>query len=262
MRPSSKVRLSVQALEGREVPACIVALAGTETLNITGNNANDTIVVNDNGAGTIWGTATGVAGVFTYTGIKNINISTNGGLDRVTYNLTRDLQPDQQRVIDVNLGRGDDTFTANLFNSVANGVGSDLLKNSMLAINVAAGSGNDRLTLNAQHDVDIQSGASLKTSFDGNEGADLILGYYRGENDGSVAFDFDGGIGSDTVRGNLREDAGSVGASAGTVLGGDGNDKLALWMFTMTPPTTAIIDGGLGVDSAINTANVTVVNVP
>jgi hypothetical protein len=261
MRKIHRTRLSIDPLEGREMPACIVTLVGTDTINITGNNASDVVVVNDNGAGTIWGTATG-AGAFMFTGIQNINISTNGGHDRVTYNLVRNLLPEQQRVIDVDLSRGDDTFTANLFNPARNGVGSDLLKNSMLSINAAAGHGNDRMVVNAQRDVDIASGAGLRVNLDGNEGGDLILGYYRGENDGRVSFDFDGGIGGDTVRGFVREDAGSVGASEGTVFGGDGNDKLALWMATVSPPAIALIDGGLGVDSAVHTANVTVVNVP
>src|SRR5687767_3755271 len=84
----STTRLSVQPLEGREVPACIVGLGGPDTLVITGNAASDAVVINDNGAGTIWGTATGAA-PFVFSGIKNIHVATGDGSDRVVYNLVR-----------------------------------------------------------------------------------------------------------------------------------------------------------------------------
>jgi hypothetical protein len=258
----NRTRLNVMPLEGREVPACLVALGGPDTLVVTGDGANDTVVLNDNGAGTIFGTATGV-GAFSFSGIKTIGVNTEGGNDRVVYNLIRNMLPNQQRILTVGLGNtGNDLFTANLFNP-RTGVGSDLMVGSSLIIGVQAGAGDDRLAINAQHDVDVAAGARLKMILMGQDGNDIITGYYHGENDGAVSIrDFDGGAGDDIVRGYLKEDVGSTGANAGIVHGGDGADHLALFLLTQSPPIEGLLDGGAGTDSAVHTANVTVINVP
>ena len=262
MRHTNRTRLSVNPLEGREVPACIVALGGPDTLVITGDAAGDAVVINDNGAGTVWGTATG-AGAFSFNGIKTIQVNTEDGDDRVVYNLVRDMLPNQQRLVTVGLGNmGNDSFTANLFNP-ATGEGSDLMAASSLIIGVQGGAGDDDLTINAHHDVDVAAGARLKMVLMGQAGNDLIRGYYRGENDGSVSIrDFDGGAGNDIVRGLLQEDVGSTGVNAGTVHGGDGDDQLALMLITQNPPLLGLLDGGLGNDTGVSTANVTEINVP
>jgi hypothetical protein len=71
--------------------------------------------------------------------------------------------------------------------------------------------------------VDVAAGARLKMVLMGRDGNDVVRGYYCGENDGSVSIrDFHGGPGADIVRGQLVEDAGSTGANAGIVHGGDG----------------------------------------
>src|SRR5262249_22468735 len=123
---TNKTRLGVERLDEREVPACIVAHPTPDTVVITGDGANDTVLIRDNGFGGISGGATG-AGAFSFAGIKKIQVSTNGGSDRVSYTLFRDLQPGQSRDVFVSLGsspRGtQDTFVANLYNPVT-GVGS------------------------------------------------------------------------------------------------------------------------------------------
>jgi hypothetical protein len=262
MRTSNRTRLSVQALEHREVPACLITQPTPDTVVITGNAASDAVLINDNGAGTITGFATG-AGAFSFAGIKNIQVNTEDGSDRVVYNLTRNMLPNQQRVVTVGLGNtGNDSFTANLFNP-ATGVGSDLLAGSSLVIGVQAGAGDDQLTINAQHDVDVAAGARLKMILMGQDGNDVIRGYYHGENDGAVSIrDFDGGAGRDIVRGLLQEDVGSTGVNAGIVHGGDGDDQLALFLLTQSPPIQGLLDGGAGTDTGIHTANVTMINVP
>ena len=258
MRTSNRTRLSVHPLEGREVPACVVALGGPDTLVVIGDGAADAVVLNDNGAGTITGFATG-AGAFTFNGIKNIQVNTEGGNDRVVYNLIRNMLPNQQRVLTVGLGNtGNDSFTANLHN--AYGVGSDILAGSSLIIGVQAGAGDDRLAINAHHDVDVAAGARLKMVLMGQDGNDIITGYYRGENDGSTSIrDFDGGRGDDIVRGLLQEDVGSTGVNAGIVHGGDGNDQLALFLLTQNPPIQGLLDTGPGVDTAVASPNVVII---
>lgn len=262
MRKMNRTRLNVLPLEGREVPACVVALGGPDTLVVTGDGANDTVILNDNGAGTIYGSATGV-GAFSVSGIKTIQVNTEGGNDRVVYNLVRNMLPNQQRVLTVGLGNtGNDVFTANLFNP-RTGVGSDLMAGSALIMGVLGGAGDDRLTIYADHDVDVAAGAKLKMVLFGQDGDDIIRGYYHGENDGAVSIrDFDGGAGDDIIRGYLKEDVGSTGANAGIVHGGDGADQLALILITQNPPIEGLLDGGAGQDSALHTANVNVINVP
>jgi hypothetical protein len=262
MRRSNTARLSVRPLEGRETPACIVGLGGPDTLVITGNGASDAVLIRDNGAGGITGSATGW-GAFSFSGIKSIQVNTEGGDDRVVYNLFRNMLPGQERVVNVGLGNtGNDSFTANLFNP-ATGVGSDLMTGSSLIIGVQAGAGADRLAINAQRDVDVAAGARLKMVLMGQDGNDLITGYYCGENDGSVSIrEFDGGRGDDIVRGYLKEDAGSTGVNAGIVHGGDGRDQLALFLLTQNVPIQGLLDGSTDFDTGIATPNVTVLNVP
>lgn len=259
---TNKTRLGVERLDERDVPASIVGLGGPDTLVITGNGANDTVVINDNGAGDIQGFATGW-GAFSFVGIKNIQVNTEGGNDRVVYNLIRNMLPSQERVVSVGLGNtGNDSFTANLYNP-RTGVGSDLMAGSSLIIGVQGGAGADKLAINSQRDVDVAVGARLKMVLMGQDGNDIITGYYRGENDGSVSIrEFDGGAGNDIVRGYLNEDVGSTGVSAGQVHGGDGDDRLALFLLTQNPPLLGFLDGGAGVDTEVHTPNVFVVNVP
>jgi hypothetical protein len=127
------------------------------------------------------------------------------------------MLPSQEQVVNVGLGT-ETTCPANLFNP-RTGVGSDLMAGSSLIIGVQGGAGADRLAINAQRDVDVAAGARLKMVLMGQDGNDIITGYYRGENDGSVSIrEFDGGAGNDIVRGYLKEDLGSTGFSAGQVL--------------------------------------------
>lgn len=260
MRTKS-TRLSLERMDERDVPACIVGLGAPDTLVVTGNAASDTVIINDNGAGVITGSATGW-GAFTFSGIKQIQVNTWAGNDHVVYNLTRNLGATQQRTVSVQLGAGNDAFTANLFNP-RNGVGSDLLEASRLTISAAGGEGNDSLRVNALHDVDVTISAALNVNLLGESGHDAISADYHGQNNGLVALrGLNGGTGNDSIHGSIQEDVGSVGASIGLAQGGDGDDRIGLFMATQHPPLLALLDGGAGTDMAGHTANVTVVNVP
>jgi hypothetical protein len=260
MRRPSQSRLSVQPLEGREVPACIVSHPLPDTLVITGNGANDTVVLRDNGAGVVTGAATGWGG-FGFAGIRHIIVNTGAGHDQVYYNLMGNLLPGQDRDLDVNLGVGNDRFAANLYHPVT-GVGSDLLVGSSMDVHAHGGDGRDVMAFNASRDTDVRVGATLKASLFGDAGPDLITGYYWGENDGTVSMLLDGGTGDDVLRGYMREDLGSTGKISGVVRGGEGKDALSLFMYTQGPPSTAILDGGAGFDTGSATPNVTKINIP
>ncbi|HKB01731.1 MAG TPA: hypothetical protein VKD90_05905 [Gemmataceae bacterium] len=264
MRRTSKTRLSVTALEGREVPACIVSHPTPDTVVITGNDKPDTVIIRDNGIGGVSGMATGW-GAFSFSGIKHIKVATNGGGDRVAYNLIRDLQPEQMRSVQVDLGSSPrgvaDQFVANLYNP-ATGVGSDLKAGSSLSINVAGGDGRDVIFVNAFKDTDVAPGAKLNLGLFGQAGDDIIMVHYWGENDGSVSVVADGGAGRDLERVRLHESPGSTGQLAGVVRGSDGNDNLGLFMLTANVPSQALLDGGAGTDTPFATPNVTQINFP
>jgi hypothetical protein len=247
------------------VPAAIVSLAAPDTLSIVGNAANDTVILRDNGIGGISGFATGHGG-FSFTGIRNIRVSTGGGNDNVSYTLLGNLQIGQQRNLSVDLGPssfflGSDHFTANLYNPVT-GIGSDLRPGSSLNINAFGGDGRDVMVVNAARDTDVAIGAQLNLNLFGGAGHDSIQAYWYGENDGAVRLWADGGSGNDLVRGRLQEAFGSTGALSGVVHGRDGNDNLSLFLLTPKPPVLGLLDGGAGFDVGVSTANVTKVNVP
>jgi Ca2+-binding RTX toxin-like protein len=261
MRPTNQTRLNVQSLESREVPACIVTQPTPGTLSIVGDGASDLVVLRDDGAGGISGFATG-AGAFSFTGIRNIRIATGAGNDRVDYNLIRNLQPNQVRNLSVSLGSGNDWFSANLHNGFT-AVGSDLLANSQMSISAFGGDGADSMHINANRDVDVAAGASLKMTMFGDAGNDLMTVYYRGENDGSVTIPaLDGGTGDDAIRGVYQADLGSIGSALGIVRGRDGNDSLSLLMFGPNVSPLSLLDGGAGIDTGLHTANVAMINVP
>src|SRR5262249_41072126 len=262
---TNKTRLGVERLDEREVPACIVAHPTPDPVVITGDGANDTVLIRDNGFGGISGGATG-AGAFSFAGIKKIQVSTNGGSDRVSYTLFRDLQPGQSRDVFVSLGsspRGtQDTFVANLYNPVT-GVGSDLKAGSTLAITALGGDGRDVMFVNAFKDTDVALGAKLKVNLFGKGGNDIIMTNYLGENDGTVSFLTDGGTGNDLMRSRFTEAPGSTGVLDAVVKGGDGQDNLGLFIFSAKAPAQALLDGGAGIELAcFHTPNVTAINCP
>jgi hypothetical protein len=265
MRRGNPVRLSVTPLEGRAVPAVLVALPAPDTLVLIGDNGNDSVLLRDNGAGVIVGYATG-AGAFTFSGIKNIRVATNGGNDLVAYALAGNLLAGQVRSLSVDLGPspwwgGYDQFVANLYNPFT-GVGSDLLAGSSLTITVLGGDGSDLIAVNGFVDTDVAAGAKLSVNLAGGSGDDTIRTSWYGENDGEVSLYADGGSGCDFVRGRLWEQFGSTGRLSGVVQGGDGWDNLGLVLLTLNPPVAGLLDGGSGCDVAFATPNVTVVNVP
>jgi hypothetical protein len=254
-------RLNVQCLEAREVPACLVTNPTPDTLVVTGNSANDLVILRDNGAGGIAGFATG-AGVFNFSGIRTIKVNTGGGDDQVYYNLVRNLLPGQQRLVDVRTEAGNDSFSASLYNP-ANGIGSDLRASSGLTIVGLGGDGNDSMRIDAGRDVDVAHGASLKMMLFGDAGNDFLSAQYRGENDGAVSIrELDGGRGNDLIRGTYFADPGSTGIAVAAAHGGAGDDFMSLSLFgPIVVPS--LLDGGSHVNGDVGfaTPNVTVINV-
>src|SRR5688572_3006554 len=170
----------IENLEGRQLFAVAVALAAPDTLTFVGNNAADTVNIQDDGAGTIQGSATNGAGVVTpfgpFFGIRRVVVIGNGGDDHVLYQFTGDLLggPFAKRQITVDLGQGEDVFR-----------------------------------LDATADIDLGKQARLNVKVHGgvDDGRDDLAVNYRGEMDGRWRLTESGGDGNDHVRAETLFDA-------------------------------------------------------
>ncbi|HEX3151960.1 MAG TPA: hypothetical protein VHR66_28060, partial [Gemmataceae bacterium] len=75
-----KASLGLERLDTRDVPACVVSHGVQNTMEIIGDGAPDTVIINDNGTGLITGSATGW-GTFVFSGIDTIKVNTWAGDD-------------------------------------------------------------------------------------------------------------------------------------------------------------------------------------
>jgi len=217
-------RTSFESLENRTLFAVAIAFAAPDTLNFTGNAANDTIIINDNGAGVITGQATNGGGMLAafpaFAGIHRVNITTNAGVDRVTYNLTADAAGFHQ-------------------------------------INASLGDGNDSFKLNANNDVDISANSDLYVFAYGNAGDDVISLNHRGEVDGDEYLISDGGDGEDSLVTDVYLQKGSSGFLQAQASGSMGDDKISMLVRKELAADTifinAVASGGAGFDNITRT---------
>jgi hypothetical protein len=185
-RPARRFVPRLLAFDERCLPTVTAAIVpGTTILQITGDANANTITITDNG------TANGVTVVgdgqtFTFTDtIAAITVDAGGGDDVVTYNLTSTLV--SSRNIDVHLGAGNDTFTANMSNQ-------GLAPFISLDISTYGEGGKDALTLNAQN-------------FNTDSNSILNIDYVGGPGKNSVNFNYSPGLldlGSVILQNNKR----------------------------------------------------------
>ena len=172
-RKSNRFVPRLEAFDERTLPSVTVAPAapGSTILMITGDAAANTITISDSGqtGGLI---VVGDGQTFQVTDpVTAIVVDTGDGSDSVTYNLTGTLSG--LRSIDVELGRGNDVFTANL-------AGQALSAGANLDISAYGRAGADTLVLNAQG-VNTDVNSILNVYFAGGAGKDKItLDYTNG----------------------------------------------------------------------------------
>jgi hypothetical protein len=227
-----------ESLENRTMFAVGIVFTAPDMLTFTGNGANDTIIIDDNGAGVVSGQATNFFGVVTpfpaFAGIHRITINTNGGNDTVTYNLNGD--PSTFNIVNAHLGVGNDAFK-----------------------------------MNALADIDVFGNRTLDVRTFGEAGDDYIALYQRGEIDGYDYLVADGGDGQDILTHDIKVDAGSAGFLYAQSLGQMGDDKQSMLVrkvaFADPIFINAVASGGAGFDNitrtpwAINDATCEVVSV-
>jgi hypothetical protein len=177
---SAKTRRFVPRLEcfdERALPSVSYVLSGA-TLFVHGDAAANQITISDDG------TATGVSVTSTDgnnwaagTAISSVFVDSQGGDDKVVYNLTGGLLS-FNRLVDVDLGLGNDSYTANVG-------GTTLGDRVNLDLSGHGHGGKDSMILNAQG----MSGGQdtvLNVAFSGDAGKDTIAFNYSVAVDGTA----------------------------------------------------------------------------
>lgn len=186
----------VETLEDRRLFAVGIAVAGN-SIAFTGNAANDTLIVNDDGlpGGTISGFRTIGAGVLVPFGpFPNINI------------------------VNMNMGAGSDTVRYSL-----NG---DMLAGGVRYINANMEDGSDSFSFSATNDIDLGPNAYVNLTARGGLGKDKLSVFHKGELDGLLVANLFGDDGEDTLITDVLFDNGSAGTFNTNSRGGWGNDAI------------------------------------
>jgi len=252
MTGSSRVALRLEPLFDRIVPSVTVVQTGG-TLTVTGDQHANTVEIKD--GGTPSGLTVTVDGTdYPLTGDVNmLVVKTRGGADTVSYDLTGDYVG-TTRTVEIELGNGNDTFTADL--------GHGLDAASTLALQVNGGNGKDDLSVTGTGGGPVAGMLSVQLL--GGNGKDAISFSYSAEVDGRLMFTADGGNGKDAIHGDVTVAADSTGSVLAQVLGKNGKDDLALSVtgdgLAGLAGLDASVDGGHGKDTVTTTDNVTVVD--
>jgi hypothetical protein len=247
----------LEALEQRSLLSCTVTF-NQGVLLIKGDAQANHVKVFDNGLNSgsplanVSVACDGQSQQFAH--VQVIKVRTLGGNDTVRYELSQPLVG--FRAVEVDLGGGDDAFTANLR--------SHLTAFSHLDLEVRGdsgrASGTDTLVLNA---VNVTIDGELDANLDGGAGNDRIFVSQQGLVGGQVELVANGGPGNDKVIAGLSLAPLSNGIISAHVLGSNGNDRLQLNVTGGFPSVLdALIDGGAGVDVCAHTGNLDVFGCP
>lgn len=235
---------TLDTLEDRLVPATASSKDGV--LRIDGNAKDEQIALIDNGDGDVSVQQPGVSN-FIGIDIQSIVINTLGGKDQVRYiqqaSRTRPLS------MRVNLGTGNDRFSADLRGGVLNF--------RTMQVSVVGSTGRDTIEVVAgnafiEEGFNVQGLALLQLDLNGGSDNDTIRVAYNGKADGELRVNARGGADDDTIDCQLtiRPDSeGRLGAGGqqATVEGNSGNDTLTFRVRNQTSPgfeVFAKIDGG------------------
>ena len=172
---SRRFRPRLEMLDDRSLPSATYVLTG-ETLAITGSSGPDAIAITDTGTEAGVTVASDNVVIFqATTRITSIVVTTLEGNDTVTYDLTGPLTV--TRLLNVDLGRGADTFTASLHSQpIQNVINPPNLIN--LGITATGDGGGDTLILNANGATVDPATARLSVDFSGQAGKDTIIFNY------------------------------------------------------------------------------------
>jgi hypothetical protein len=160
----------LEAFDERILPTVqVLPLTADGTLTILGDDADNVITISDTGKDPA-SLIVEADGQFYFVDgfVTRVQVFTNGGDDTVEYRLSSDLATN--RTVAIDLGLGNDSFTANLDNQTLS-TGTDFL------IQAVGGGGKDTLTLNAVG-VNLGAGTHLTVDFQGGRGHDGVTFNY------------------------------------------------------------------------------------
>jgi hypothetical protein len=249
----ARTALRVEPLSDRITPAVTVTPGDDGVVTVRCDQRANDVQVTDNGAAGITLTVDGVDQTLP-ADLTTLKLYTRAGNDTVHYALGAGVTG-TTRTVEVWLGNGHDTFTADL----AGGLDAA----SDLTLRVDGGNGKDHLSATGGGTV----AGHLTVEFKGNNGKDDLSFDFAGLVDATGVLDLtlNGGNGWDTIRGNLDVQAGSTGTVTAAVLGRNGKDDLGLWvagdgLAGLAATSAFSIDGGHGRDVFANTDNVTILD--
>jgi hypothetical protein len=248
---------SLEDLERRDTPTCTVTYNPvTETLLIKGDNTANHIRIVDNGLhpsspiANVGVVCDGVSQQFNHVAV--IRVQAMGGDDQVSYDQTGEFMGG--RIVDVDLGPGNDRFVASLSSVLAFvNVELDVHGDSPSPV---AGPGKDTIIVTAGGRMD----GTLNLNIDGGGGDDRIFVSDFGSVGGQLLVNVDAGAGNDQVLANFQFAAPTTGLVSAHVLGGAGQDNMTLNIGGNLPPIVdGLLEGGPGIDTLLATPNVTVI---
>jgi hypothetical protein len=160
----------LEPFDERALPSVTIDLFPDGTLQIVGDDANNVISISDSGkpdAGSVIVQADG--GFYVADGpVTRIRVVTLGGDDTVDYQLSSDVT--SNRTVQVELGLGNDAFTAHLD-------GQNFAAGTDFLVQALGEGGKDRLTLDARG-VNLGAGTRFTVDFRGGHGKDSIAFNY------------------------------------------------------------------------------------
>ena len=247
----ARTTLGLESLTDRITPAVTVTTGDDGVVTVRCDQWANDVDITDNGAAGVTVTVDGVDQEIP-TDVTTLKVYTRAGHDTVDFALGENVTG-TTRTVEVWLGNGHDTFTADL----AGGLDAA----SDLTLKVDGGNGKDTLTA-------VGGGAvagNLTVEFKGNNGMDNLSYEFAGTVTGVFDLTLHGGNGVDTIRGNLDVQAGSTGTVTAEVLGRNGKDDLGLWVTGdgvagLSTESLFSIHGGNGRDLFAHSDNVTVLD--
>ena len=186
-RQSRRFVPRLEAFDDRIVPSVSQPILLPDgTLQIRGDDTENVILISDTGKSPASVTVQGDGQTWFIDGVvTRIQVFTFGGNDRVVYSLSSDLA--SNRTVFVDLGLGNDSFTANLSDPIP--LNQTLGDGTDLVIQALGGGGKDTLTLNAV-DVNVGINTHLTVDFQGGRGHDGVTFNYSPASvgDGAMVF--------------------------------------------------------------------------
>jgi hypothetical protein len=169
----------LEAFDDRTLPSVtVMPLTADGTLTILGDDASNVITISDTGKDPASVIVQADGQFYFIDGfVTRIQVFTAGGDDVVNYQLASELT--SHRTVSVDLGLGNDSFTADL-NGQTLAAGTDFV------IQVLGGGGKDRLTLNAVG-VNVGARTHLTVDFQGGRGHDGVTFNYVPASVGDMA---------------------------------------------------------------------------